>query len=90
MSGADGTYDNLISFGVDTVLAREASKRYAGNVEAAADWCFGAGSNVSLPPALTSDHGADTRSGSLTRSLNLQNMVSKVAGNLNTMRWLRI
>lgn len=47
MPGADETYNSLLDFGIETVIAREASKRYLGNVEAAADWCFGAGANVS-------------------------------------------
>jgi hypothetical protein len=47
MPSADETYNSLLDFGIDTDIAREASKRYLGNVEAAADWCFGAGANVS-------------------------------------------
>lgn len=46
MTDGERTYASLLDFGVEPALAREASKRYAANVEAAADWCFGAGLDV--------------------------------------------
>lgn len=42
-----GIFDQLIEFGIEPVLAREAAKRYH-TVEAAADWCFGSGANVGV------------------------------------------
>jgi hypothetical protein len=47
MSSAEKTYHSLLDFGIEPALAKEASKRYVSNVEAAVDWCFGTGSNVS-------------------------------------------
>jgi hypothetical protein len=46
-----GIFDQLIEFGIEPVLAREAAKRYH-TVEAAADWCFGSGANVGIDPFL--------------------------------------
>jgi hypothetical protein len=46
MSKSTATYNSLVAFDIDPVLALEASNRYADNIEAAADWCFGAGQDV--------------------------------------------
>jgi hypothetical protein len=46
-----GIFDQLIEFGIEPVLAKEAAKRYH-TVEAAADWCFGSGANVGIDPFL--------------------------------------
>lgn len=44
----DETYQTLLAFGIDHTLAHEAANRYLNKVEAAADWCFGAGSDVRI------------------------------------------
>lgn len=48
MTDSEQTYRSLLDMGIDDNLAKEASRRYVRNIEAAADWCFGAGMNASI------------------------------------------
>ena len=46
----EGVLRNLQEMGIDEPLARAAAERFS-NVDAAVNWCFGDGANVSLASA---------------------------------------